>query len=313
MTALRQTDELQGELKHNEPMARHTSWRLGGPADRFYQPAGSEDLGHFLALLPEDEPILFLGLGSNLLVRDGGFRGTVIATRGLAAQPVLAESGLIYAEAGVACAKLARFAARHGFGGSAFFAGIPGALGGALAMNAGAYGGETWDRVEAVATVDRHGVFRHRPAADYRARYRSLEGPAGEWFVGAWFRFPPAEKDEAGRIRALLARRNSAQPTRQPSAGSVFRNPEGDHAARLIEAAGLKGQRYGRVEISDKHANFIVNLGGGSAREVEWLIQHARTTVARRFGIELEPEVRIVGEHAPAQNPPAHREEADDA
>lgn len=294
----------QGDLSRNEPMAQHTSWRMGGPVDRYYHPAGRQDLSGFLGQLATTEPVMFLGLGSNLLVRDGGFRGTVIASRGLAAEPELVEPGLVYAEAGVPCAKLARFAARQALGEAAFFAGIPGAVGGALAMNAGAYGGETWERVEAVETVDRSGCLRRRPATDYHAGYRTLSGPAEEWFVAAYFRFPPDDADEAGRIRGLLARRNSAQPTRQPSAGSVFRNPPGDHAARLIEAAGLKGQRCGNAAISDKHANFIVNLGGGTAWDVEWLIRLMQNTVADRFGILLEPEVRIVGDYARGQAVP---------
>ncbi|GIX21690.1 MAG: UDP-N-acetylenolpyruvoylglucosamine reductase [Gammaproteobacteria bacterium] len=248
--------------------------------------------------MPPELPRLFVGLGSNLLVRDGGFPGMVICLHGaLGALRREEAPGAVYAEAGVGCAQLARFAAAAGLGGAAFFAGIPGTVGGALAMNAGAFGGQTWERVAAVETVDAAGVVHWRRPAEFRIGYRSVEGPPGEAFLGARFVFPPDEDGREGaRIKELLALRGARQPIGRASCGSVFRNPPGDHAGRLIEAAGLKGARRGGAVVSDKHANFILNEGGASAAQIEALIEHVRAVVAERFGVRLQTEVVIVGE-----------------
>ena len=299
MNAIAHRDDCRGQWREGEPLARYTSWQIGGPADRFYLPADADDLAVVLAGLPADEPLLWLGLGSNLLVRDGGFRGTVISTRQVLGDLEVLGRGRVRAGAGVGCAKLARFGARHDLVGGEFLAGIPGTVGGALAMNAGAWGGETWPRVEAVETVDRAGALRERPPEDFRVGYRSVEGPADEWFVAARFVFDSG--DGAGgreRIRELLESRARTQPTGTRSCGSVFSNPPGDHAARLIEAAGLKGACAGGVQVSEKHANFIVNRGDGTAADVETLIERIRAEVERSAGIRLECEVRIVGEPA---------------
>lgn len=166
-------------------------------------------------------------------------------------------------------------------------------------MNAGAFGGEFWSLVEAVEVVDRHGARRTRPASDYRVGYRSVEAPDEEWFVAAILRLAKgALPDGKLLIKSLLARRGATQPTQLPNAGSVFKNPPGDHAARLIEAAGLKGACIGAACVSELHANFIVNTGGASAGEIERLIEHVRSVVERRFGVRLEAEVRIIGEAA---------------
>lgn len=292
---------LRGALRREEPMARHTSWRTGGAARVFYEPADIADLSAFLRQLPPSEPVFWLGLGSNLLVRDGGLAATVIATAAMLKRIERDGSELVRAEAGVACAKVARFCARHGLAGAEFLAGIPGTVGGALAMNAGAFGGETWERVAAVETMDRHGEVRVRTPQDFRVAYRSVGGPPGEWFLAAHLQLVPgAGGAGAARIRELLARRGATQPTGQASCGSVFRNPPGDHAARLIEAAGLKGACIGAACVSTKHANFIVNTGGASAGDIEALIEHVADTVARTHGVRLELEVRVVGEHTPA-------------
>ena len=293
MTAL-DLHGLRGELLMNEPMARHTTWRVGGPAERFYRPADLEDLVDFLKGLPADEPLFWLGLGSNLLVRSGGIRGTVVALSG--ALKGLARIGeqCVRAEAGVACAQLARFAGREGLSGAEFLAGIPGTVGGALAMNAGAFGGETWKRVYRVETVDRFGELRERSPEDFEVGYRSVRGPEGEWFVAATLLLEPGVED--GRVRELLDRRNQSQPIGQPSCGSVFRNPEGDHAARLIEATGLKSRRIGGAQVSEKHANFIVNTGEATPEEIETLIETVRDEVERAHGVRLRHEVHIVGE-----------------
>lgn len=288
---------LRGDLRLREPMAAHTSWRVGGPADRFYQPADLEDLAGFLAGLPADEPLLWLGLGSNLLVRDGGIRGTVVFTLGALDELRRVGGQGLYAGAGVTCAKVARAAARAGLTGAEFLAGIPGTFGGALAMNAGAFGGETWDLVAAVETLDRHGVRHRRAPEEYRVGYRSVQAPGEEWFVGAELHLLPGDVAAAqARIRELLARRGATQPTQQPSCGSVFCNPPGDHAARLIEAAGLKGLRRGDAQVSEKHANFIVNLGAATAADIEDLIHEVREQVRAVHGVVLETEVRMVGE-----------------
>jgi UDP-N-acetylmuramate dehydrogenase len=292
--------EPRGELRRAEPMARHTSWRVGGPADVWYRPADLEDLAAYLASLPADMPVTWIGLGSNLLVRDGGIRGVVIATHGVL--PRLDRHGEygIVAEAGVPCAKIARSCARWGLGAGEFFAGIPGTLGGALAMNAGAFGGETWDHVRWVETLDRKGVRRQRARIDYQVGYRSVIGPGEEWFIAARLEFPAGRPTTQQSIRELLLKRNTTQPIGEPSCGSVFTNPPGDHAARLIEAAGLKGCRIGAAQVSPKHANFIINTGGASAADIEALLEHVVAEVERVHGVRLQAEVRIVGEPAPA-------------
>ena len=299
MSAAETTTRLRGEWREQEPLARYTSWQIGGPADRVYRPADADDLAAVLASLPSEEPVFWLGLGSNLLIRDGGIRGTVISTRHALTALTDEGRGRVRAEVGVACAKVARFCARHDRVGAEFLAGIPGTIGGALAMNAGAWGGETWPHVEAVETVDRRGVQRVRPAEDFTVGYRSVHGPEGEWFVAGRFEFDSGDGAAArARTRELLEERARRQPTGTKSCGSVFRNPPGDHAARLIEAAGLKGHRIGGATVSEKHANFILNRGDARAADVEALIEHVRATVAERCGVDLQPEVLIVGEAA---------------
>jgi len=286
-----------GTLLLDEPMAKYTTWRVGGAARRLYRPAGVADLARFVKTLPEEEPLFWCGLGSNLLVRDGGLDATVIATQGGLGALALAGERSVRAEAGVPCAKVARFCARAGLAGAQFLAGIPGTVGGALAMNAGAFGGETWDRVAAVEVIDRHGELKARPRTDYRVGYRRVDGPPDEWFVAATFDLEVGDPDVlADEIRAYLAKRAATQPMGQPSCGSVFRNPPGDHAARLIEQAGLKGKCVGGACVSLKHANFIINSGAATAADIESLIEHIRRVVRDVHGVELEPEVRMVGE-----------------
>jgi UDP-N-acetylmuramate dehydrogenase len=305
---------LRGGLAFHVDMRRYVTWRAGGIADRLYVPADLDDLVVFLRTLEPDEPICFIGLGSNLLVRDGGFRGTVIVLhKALGALRVesrrrgtpweagaAAGMGVIYAEAGVASPKVARFAANHDLVGAEFLAGIPGTVGGALAMNAGCYGRETWEIVAQVLTIDRRGELRTRLPRDFGIGYRHVapSEPREEWFVAAWLMLGrgdgAASREE---IKRLLARRVASQPLGLPNAGSVFRNPPGDHAARLIEACGLKGVRIGGAQVSPKHANFIVNTGGASAADIERLIELVEQTVAAQTGVSLQREVRIIGEH----------------
>jgi len=297
--AARTTQRWRGELSYDEPMARHTSWRAGGAARRFYKPADLTDLCAFLHDLDPAGPLLWVGLGSNLLVRDGGFPGTVIFTFGALTALDWLDGNTLRVEAGVSCARVARETTRQGLVGVEFLAGIPGTMGGALAMNAGAFGGETWDRVIAVETVDRHGHLQQRAAAEFQVGYRTVTGVHGEWFVAARLRLEAGDAAVAQqRIRELLARRSATQPTQQYSCGSVFRNPPGDFAARLIEAAGLKGTRLGGAQVSEKHANFIVNTGNASAADIEALLSQVQAEVQRVHGVRLETEVRIVGEAA---------------
>lgn len=289
--------EFAVRVKRDEAMSRHTSWHAGGPADLFFAPADRAELSRFLAALPPTVPVHWLGLGSNLLVRDGGLRGVVIATQGVLGRLERRAQNYVYCEAGVPCARLAKQCVRWGLGPAEFFAGIPGTFGGALAMNAGAFGGETWQHVVEVEVMDRAGRARTRQAAEYDTSYRSVHGPAGhEGFMAATLRFdckPAAHEDE---IRALLDKRKATQPIGEWSCGSVFTNPPGDYAARLIEASGLKGHRIGDASVSDKHANFIINHGSASAADLEGLIRHVQATVKAKHGIELHPEVHIVGE-----------------
>jgi UDP-N-acetylmuramate dehydrogenase len=297
MMAAEQTSPWRGEMHYDEPMGSHNTWRTGGRARQYYQPADLDDLCAFLGGLEPREPLLWLGLGSNLLVRDGGFPGTVISTFNVLSDLEWLDDTVLRAGAGVTCSKVARTAAKAGMVGAGFLAGIPGTMGGALAMNAGAFGGETWTLVRAVETVNRQGYLRRRTPADFSISYRTVEGPVDEWFVSAELQLQSgdAEAAQAG-IRDLLARRSATQPTQQPSCGSVFRNPPGDHAARLIESAGLKGRAIGGACVSEMHANFIINTGTATAADLESLIALVQETVERQHGIRLQTEVRIVGE-----------------
>lgn len=296
MTGWLDSLDLHGALRRQEPMARHCSWRAGGAAELFFEPADRADLLAFLRAVPAQIPLTFIGLGSNLLVRDGGLDGVVIlTTRALGG--LRQEGDCFTVEAGVPCAKLARQVALAGHAGAEWFVGIPGTVGGALAMNAGAFGGETWEAVVRVETVDRHGTLHERERQAYRVGYRSVQGPEEEWFLACTFRFPLATTPEAAlaKGRDMLARRNDSQPTGVASCGSVFRNPPGDHAGRLIEVAGLKGAREGGCHVSLKHANFIINDGEASAADIERLVLRVQAEVLARCGVRLEPEVRIRG------------------
>ena len=295
---------------HDAGMARLTTWGTGGAADRLFAPADADDLSEFLGCLEPGDPVLWVGLGSNLLVRDGGIDGVVILTsRGLGRFEE-AGNGAIRAGAGVPCAKIARHCARKGLAGGEFLAGIPGTVGGALAMNAGAHGAATWDLVHRVETVDRRGRRRWRDRTEFDVGYRSVGGAVDEWFTCADVRFVP---DEPGavreRTRRLVRARAATQPVGQRSCGSVFRNPPGDHAGRLVDACGLKGVRVGGAVVSEKHANFIVNDGTATSSDIEELIETVRSRVYAGTGIRLEPEVRIVGRRPASRSARADREE----
>jgi UDP-N-acetylmuramate dehydrogenase len=277
-------------------MSRHTSWHVGGPAEVFFNPRDRTDLSAFLRMLHADVPIYFVGLGSNLLVRDGGVDGVVISTHGALDRLERLNETCIYVEAGVPCARIAKQCIRWGLGPAEFFAGIPGTMGGALAMNAGAFGGETWNHVLEVQTIDRHGREHSRPATDYEPSYRHVGMPTyDEWFLGARLNFERRSGAHESQVRDLLAKRRASQPIGEWSGGSTFTNPPNDHAARLIEVSGLKGARIGDASVSEKHANFIINHGQARAADIEDLIAHVQATVQRLHGVLLTPEVRILG------------------
>ena len=319
-------------ITNDEPMSKHTSWRAGGVAKRYVQAENLSALAAFIATLPEDEDLLWLGLGSNTLIRDGGFNGTVIATQGVMSQLELIDDGSIdtdsinadreydyvYVGAGIAGAKLARFCAKHNLTGAEFFAGIPGLVGGALAMNAGAFGSETWPLVVEVETINRRGEIQKRPASDFTYSYRHVSMPKDEWFVSATLKLQPKLTDKLSTdtnttkadtkqtdtkkisntvdIKQLLAKRAATQPTGVASCGSVFRNPEGYYAAELIEGCQLKGKRIGGAVVSEKHANFIINDNHASAADIESLILLIQEKVNQVYGVMLQPEAQIVGE-----------------
>ena len=290
----------RGRWLEHEPMSRHTSWRVGGPARHYFEPADREDLIAFMRDLPLSEPLLWLGLGSNLLVRDGGWPGTVISLHGALEGLVDAGPSEIYAEAGVHCARLAKFAQQRKRAGLGFMAGIPGTVGGALAMNAGAWGSETWPQVAGVEVLYRDGRSAWLDPGEFHHGYRHLDLPPGvAGFLGARFRVTEDVEGEHERsTREWLARRKATQPVGKPSAGSTFRNPPGDHAARLIESCGLKGCRIGGAEVSALHANFILTDDSACALDVEQLIEQIRRVVRERTGIDLMTEVRVAGDPA---------------
>lgn len=298
MSAQRISDlapEFSTRVLHGVPMSKHTSWHAGGPADLFFTPRDVTDLAAFLRQLPAEVPVMWIGLGSNLLVRDGGIRGAVISTHGALGALERKSANLIRAEAGVPCARVARQCVKWGLGPAEFFAGIPGTMGGALAMNAGAWGGETWQHVAELEVLDRRGNRHVRKPEEYTVGYRSVQGPAEEWFTAAQLRFEKKEGTHQDEIRELLDKRRETQPIGEWSCGSVFTNPPGDHAARLIEASGLKGYRIGDASVSLKHANFIINHGSARAADIEGLIEHVQHAVAEAHGVKLHTEVRIVG------------------
>ena len=293
---------MKGQLLTNESLSKYTSWRVGGPAEKLYIPFDKDDLCEFLKTLPISEPLFWMGLGSNLLVRDAGIAGTVINTRGRLKGLRLIDKDTVYVEVGVPCAHVARFCAEQGLVGAEFLAGIPGTMGGALKMNAGAFGGETWNIVKAVEVVDFSGRVMNRLATEFQVSYRSVKCHDNEWFLSALLILDKGDSLESQKkIKALLEKRSQTQPTNQPSCGSVFKNPQGDFAARLIEATGLKGYAIGGAQVSEKHANFIVNTGNSTAADIEHLIQYVQKKVKEQQGVELQTEVCMVGEFAKAK------------
>lgn len=299
MNAARNIETLRGTYEKNVPLARFTSWKVGGKADVLYRPVDLMDLRDFLITLDETIPITWLGRGTNVLVRDGGIRGVVILLHGCLDQLEHLERTMIRAEVGTACVKLARFSADQNLVGAEFLAGIPGTVGGALAMNSGAYESETWEFVTQVETIDRQGQLHSHSPEDFQIGYRSVQGLKQEWFVAAKFKFSIGDGKQArSKIRELMNKRNASQPVGNQSCGSVFRNPDNDRAARLIDVCNLKGTLVGGAQVSTKHANFIINSGNATAKDIEELILKVRATIENECGVSLVPEVKIIGEAA---------------
>ena len=293
---------VEGVLLHDEPMDRHTSWRVGGKAEMFYVPTDKASLVQLMCQLPGNVPVFWFGLGSNLLVRDAGIPGMVVCTFKGMDEIERVDKESVYAQAGVASAKLAKFCARRGLVGAEFLAGIPGSFGGAVAMNAGAFGGDTWSMIERIECLDREGNIAWFEKSEISYQYRYVDLPENNWIIGAQIKLKSIKGLDLGRrIRELLKTRGNSQPVQSANAGSVFKNPENDHAARLLEEVGMKGRAIGGAEYSTKHANFIINKGNANASDIETLIELGRKAVKQRFGIELEPEVRIVGQSKPIE------------
>lgn len=288
---------LRGELREKEPMSRHTSWKTGGNAEYFYIAADIEDLSEFMANLPDKINITWVGLGSNLLVRDSGLSGVVISVVGVLNEIECFSDKKLKLGAGLTCAKAARFAAKQGLSGIEFLASIPGSVGGALAMNAGAYGGETWRYVETVETINRNGQIKSYNRDDFETGYRCVSLSDDEWFISCTLDLNVSSQVKIEQdMKSILAERAEAQPLGQHSCGSVFRNPDKDYAARLIEVSGLKGKKIGGAVVSEKHANFIINNGHACSSDIENLIELVQNTVYEKHGIKLIPEVRIIGD-----------------
>ena len=288
-------EKIKGKYLFNEPLSNYTSWKVGGPADILFTPKNRDDLSQFIKT-SHDKHITWLGNGTNVLVRDGGIRGAVISTRKSINKINMETENSCRIETGASCMDLALFAEKNQLGPAAFFSGIPGSIGGALTMNAGSFGHETWEFVESVEVINEAGVIDHLEPKEFKFSYRSVEFPFPLWFISCLMKFPESETTTKSELRAMRDQRIKTQPLSEDTCGSVFKNPKPDHAGNLIERAGLKGYKIGGCSISTKHANFIVNEGGATSAEIEELIRHVQNIVKAKFDVNLETEVRIIGE-----------------
>tara|TARA_B100000427_G_scaffold23383_1_gene17433 strand:- start:146 stop:1021 length:876 start_codon:yes stop_codon:yes gene_type:complete len=286
---------LEKNCIQDELLASHTSWKTGGRADIFFSPNSRDELSQFLK--SNDCNITWLGNGTNILVRDGGVRGAVISTRKSFTNIELFDESKCKVEAGVSCFELAMYATKNNFGPAAFFSGIPGSIGGALTMNAGCFGNETWEFVESVEVIDRDGEIHQLYPKEFSISYRTVTSPFPLWFLSCKMSFPDRGVTTIEELKSMRDSRLERQPLTENTCGSVFKNPYGGHAGDLIERSGLKGYRIGGCAVSEKHANFIVNDKEATARDIETLIKHIQKTVNDRYGIDLETEVRIIGEY----------------
>lgn len=296
MMTLLNTPEVRGELLFDVPMRDYNTWNVGGNAECLFKPADLADLCAFMRSIEHNIDITWLGLGSNVLIRDGGIDGVVIVTQGCLNEFKFLENHVVLAEAGVACAKFARQTNKKGLTGLEFMAGIPGTVGGALAMNAGAHGGATWNKVVKVDVINRRGDVITKNVDQFEFGYRSLHKHEEEWFVTAYFQLDPISAgDNVISIKELMKRRSDSQPIGKKNCGSVFMNPPGEYAAKLIEECGLKGYSIGGASVSEKHTNFIINENDACAEDIEQLITTVIERVAIKFNVYLQPEVKILG------------------
>jgi UDP-N-acetylmuramate dehydrogenase len=284
----------RGDISISEPMADHTWLKVGGPVDYFLKPSDRDDIVNLERFFRErDFPHMIIGRGSNLLVHDDGFRGAMVNLEGVLSE-IRMEDETVHADAGVWISSFADFCIKRGFGGTEMLAGIPGTIGGAIRMNAGAYGGEISDYLIDTDVIRNAKVTRIKKE-DAEFAYRR-SGFANDVILSARFRFPHKDTEELMQVRReLLKKRNAAQPVNYPNTGSIFKNPEGTFAAKLVEECGLKGSIIGGAMISDRHANFIVNVGEATAKDVFNLMVLMRTEVYKKFEIALEHEVLLVG------------------
>lgn len=294
---------VRGRISVDAPMAPYTWFRVGGPADLLFQPADADDLAAFLKVLPDDVPVTVVGVGSNLLVRDGGIDGVVIrlSAKGFGGLERVGENR-IRVGAAVPDKKLAAFALEAGLGGFEFYHGIPGAVGGALRMNAGANGAETTERVVEVEAVDRQGRRHTLSHAEMGYRYRGSAAPADLVFTSALMEGEPKNRaDIQAAMDAVQHHRETVQPIREKTGGSTFKNPPDHSAWKLVDAAGMRGQMVGAAQMSEMHCNFMINTGEATAYDLELLGETARQKVFETSGILLEWEIKRIGRFEPGR------------
>jgi UDP-N-acetylmuramate dehydrogenase len=296
-------DEVRGKLVPNQLLSEVTWFRVGGPAQLFYMPADEADLAFFLAHLPQDIRATTIGLGSNLLIREGGIDGVVIRLSGKAfGQVEILDDHKLRVGTSLPDVKVATAAAEAGIDGLTFYRGIPGGIGGALYMNAGCYGTETRDRMVELRAVTRQGEIVTLTNADMDYRYRKSNGPRGAVFTSAVYQGVPGDKDDIlARMREITEKRESSQPTRAKTGGSTFKNPEGHSSWKLIDDAGCRGLTVGDAQMSELHANFLLNLGEATAHDVETLGETVRNRVRAKSGIALQWEIRRMGHFLPGR------------
>ena len=292
-----QTSIKEGDILFKEPMSGHTSFRVGGPADYFVQPASREEIrGAIMAAKEEKVPFFVIGNGSNLLVSDRGWRGMILQV-GKNYQEITVDDNIITARSGATLARVAKEALDHSLTGMEFAAGIPGSVGGAVAMNAGAYDGEIRNILLDAEVMTSEGEFITIPAADLDLSYRHSCVFEKDYLVlSARFLLAPGDPGQIrGRMDELARARKEKQPLEYPSAGSTFKRPKGYFAGKLIQDAGLKGYTVGGAQVSEKHSGFVINRGGATAEEIAFLIAQVQKKVEQQFGVRMEPEVRFVG------------------
>ena len=290
------TQQYKGDCLCDEPMAEHTSWGIGGPVDLFFSPKNRDELVSFLSQIDSRIPITWVGKGTNILVRDRGIRGVVISTKSFLKNITKISHQNYNVEAGVSCMDLALFCQKINIGPAAFFSGIPGSIGGALTMNAGAFGNETWNQVITAEVIDQKGRIQYLDRDQFGVSYRTVNFPFPLWFLSCVMSFSDEGKTTIEDLKELRNQRIKKQPLTEDTCGSVFKNPTDHFAGELIEQAGLKGFKIGSASISKKHANFIINEGGAKAEDIEKIIDHVRTVIKKKYDIDLHTEVRIIGE-----------------